>query len=167
MDIIRAIVTQVDEELSRISDERRSEDLPGLKPLEIKVLGQMSLLMDPVGQSLNPAATRDIDALLMGDLLAINIFRAVIQSHNLVYDELSKDIWLPEAAAFIPYHSSAHLIVSYVDSISALTSKAVKAKEKNRYLIRRGLEVFGKPLEESIVRYGGDINYFVVGKLGL
>jgi hypothetical protein len=34
MDIIRAIVTQVDEELSRISDERRSEDQPGLKPLE-------------------------------------------------------------------------------------------------------------------------------------
>ncbi len=167
MDIIRAIVAQVDEELSRLTDERRSEDLPGLKPLEIKVLGQMCLLMDPVGQSLNPAATRDIDALLMGDLLAVNIFRAVINSHNLVYDELSKEIWLPEAAAFIPYHSSEHLIVSYLDSISALTSKAIKAKEKNRYLIRKGLEVFGKPLEEAIVRYGGDINYFVVGKLRL
>jgi hypothetical protein len=78
MDIIRAIVTQVDEELSRISDERRSEDQPGLKRLEIKVLGQMSLLMDPVGQTLNPEATRDIDALLMGDLLAINNNRTIL-----------------------------------------------------------------------------------------
>ncbi len=160
MDLIRRAIIQVDDDLSRIASERREEDLPGLKILEIKVLGQMSLLMDPLGQTLNPAATRDVDALVLGDMLAVNIFRAALKSTNLVYDELSKEIWLPDTATFLPYHSSEHLTVSYLDPVSALTSKAIKAKEKNRFLVKRGLEVFGQKLQDTIVRHGGDISYF-------
>ncbi len=160
MDILKTTFAQVDDELSRIARERRTEDLPVLKPLQIKILGQMSLLMDPVGQALNPTATRDVDALVLGDMLAVNIFRAVLKSRSLVYDELSNEIWLPDTATFLPYHSSDCLSVSYLDPVSALTSKAIKAKEKNRFLVKRGLEVFGQNLHDAIVRHGGDISYF-------
>lgn len=167
MELMKVIITEVDEKLTRRIHQHRSEELPTLKPLEIKILGQMSLMMDPIGATLNPASTRDVDALVIGDMLAVNIFREVLKSKGLVYDELSKEIWLPERATFLPFHSSEYLSVSYLDPISALTSKAVKAKEKNRFLVKRGLELFGQELQKEIVRYGGDITYFKQRRLEL
>ena len=87
--------------------------------------------------------------------------------NNLAYDELSKEIWLPERSTFLPYYRTESLLVSYLDPISALTSKAIKAKEKNRFLVREALRVFGGPLAQEIIRYGGDINYFENGALEL
>jgi hypothetical protein len=99
--------------------------------------------------------------------VAADKLRSILKSKGLVYDELSKEIWLPDNAIFIPYYSSENLTVSYLDPISALTSKAIKAREKNRFLIRRALEVFGKALTQEITRYGGDLNYFRNGTLEL
>lgn len=158
---------QLDAELTRINSERGLEDLPSLKTVEIKILGQMSLLMDPSAKNINPTATRDLDALIIGDFVAANALRSILKSKGLVYDELSKEIWLPDNAQFIPYYNSDNLIVSYLDPISALTSKAIKAKEKNRFLIRRALGIFGEALALEICKYGGDINYFQSGTLEL
>jgi hypothetical protein len=163
MDLIKTIFTQLDIELARITDERRAQDLPGLRALEVKVLGQMSLIMDPAGRSLNLAATRDLDALILGDSLATEALRGILKSNGMIYDELSMEVWLPDLAYFMPYHSTPNLVVSYLDPLSALTSKAVKAKEKNRFLIREALSIFGNSLEEAILRYGGEIDYFKHG----
>lgn len=160
MDIIRSLITQLDAVLGADTDTRRQEGLPGLYPLEVKVLGQMSLLMDPIGIKLNPIATRDFDAILRGDWLAIAALRSILSANGLVYDELSEEIWLPKFSTFIPYHRSPHLEVSYLDPLSTLTSKAIKAKEKNRFLIRDALTVLGEPLEQAIIHCGGDISFF-------
>jgi hypothetical protein len=167
MDLIQNVMALLDAELADINRERGLEDLPSLKTVEIKILGQMSLLMDPSAKDINPTATRDLDALIVGDFVAADKLRSILKSKGLVYDELSKEIWLPDNAIFIPYYSSENLTVSYLDPISALTSKAIKAREKNRFLIRRALEVFGKALTQEITRYGGDLNYFRNGTLEL
>ena len=123
--------------------------------------------MDPVAKDLNPTATRDLDALIIGDSIAASVLRAILSSNGLVYDELSKEIWLPENAQFLPYYRSENLVVSYLDPISVLISKAIQAKEKNRFLIRRALKFFGESLAQEISRYGGDTSYFTSGDLEL
>ena len=138
MDLIQNVMALLDAELADINRERGLEDLPSLKTVEIKILGQMSLLMDPSAKDINPTATRDLDALIVGDFVAADKLRSILKSKGLVYDELSKEIWLPDNAIFIPYYSSENLAVSYLDPISALTSKAIKAREKNRFLTRNG-----------------------------
>jgi len=50
MDLIQNIMALLDAELADINRERGLEDLPSLKTVEIKILGQMSLLMDPKGE---------------------------------------------------------------------------------------------------------------------
>lgn len=75
-------------------------------------------------------------------------------------DDLSTEIWIPPDATFNNYYQSAVLIVSYLDSVSALTSKAVKAKEKNLILIREALDAYGEKLSSNISKYGGDIEFF-------
>jgi hypothetical protein len=166
-DFITNLFVEIDAELDRATNERREEDLPGIRPLHIRVLGQLCLLMDERGLALNPAATRDMDALVVGDAPAVAIFRAVLRRRGLIYDELSSEIWLPDDALFLPSYSSKNLQVTYLDPISALTSKAIKAPEKNRFLVRRGIELFGESLERSIARYGGNISYFRGGRLSL
>ncbi len=167
MDLMDRIIALLDLELLRITDERRSQDLPGLHTLEIKVLGQLSLFMDPTAKTLDPMATRDLDALIVGDSIALTALRSILKLNNMIYDQFSKEIWLPENSKFIPYYHTENLLVSYLDPISTLTSKAIKAKEKNRFLIRKALSVFGTRLAQEIVRYGGDLDYLKTGDLEL
>jgi len=77
-----------------------------------------------------------------------------------VYDELSAEVWIPDEAEFITYYDSDDLSVCYLDPLSALTSKAVKAKEKNRPLIVKALKYYGKRLADKIREYG-DLDFFV------
>ena len=109
---------------------------------------------------LNPIATRDFDAILRGDWFAIAALRSILSANGLVYDELSEEIWLPTFSTFIPYYRSSHLEVSYLDPLPTLTSKSIKAKEKNRFLIRDALTVLGETLEQAIIHCGGDISFF-------
>jgi hypothetical protein len=90
--------------------------------------------MDERGLALNPAATRDMDALVVGDALAVAIFRAVLRRRGLIDDELSSEIWLPDDALFLPSYSSKNLQVTYLDPISALTvSIALKLPKTHRF----------------------------------
>lgn len=41
-----------------------------------------------------------------------------------------------------------------------LVSKAIKAPEKNRVVIRDALDKLGEELRERIIKYGGDLEKF-------
>ncbi len=157
-------VNQLIEELEKRLYQRRAEfeDYPGiLDKLELRILGQMSLLMNKeLSARLNLTATVDLDAMIDGRSEVVQELRTVLKQQGLRYDELSKEIWLPDGAQYIEYYDSPYLRVLYLDPISALTSKAVKAKEKNRYLIRDALKVYGDELSEKLTQYGVDLNYF-------
>jgi hypothetical protein len=158
---------QMDKIIKDLEAEFRSysvelgDDLTKELTIEVQVLGQTSLLMDNVIPSkISLTRTNDLDALVKGRSLELVIFRKVLKSNGLVLDELSSDIWIPKGASFVPYYDSSAVKVSYLDPISALVSKAVKAKEKNRVLISDALVVLGESLASKIRSNGGDIGYF-------
>lgn len=161
MKIIDHIVHELELRLKAINQEREAVGVPPCKKAEIAVLGQMSLLMDKSASKALPlAATMDIDALIKGDETARQELLIIIKTKGLVLDDLSSEIWLPKDAAFIEYYDSHLLRVTYLDPISALTSKAVKAREKNRVLIKTALAHYGAELQNKIESNGGDVAYF-------
>lgn len=83
---------------------REKSGIPRLPKFRIKILGQMSLLMDRESSSALPLAmTADFDALISGPSQIRTILKDVLQKHGLEYDDLSSEIWLPSDATFISY----------------------------------------------------------------
>jgi hypothetical protein len=141
--ILSKIISSLEELIETTNSERFKDDLPCLEKIEIKVLGQFSLMADPVASRKLPlVATRDFDALIKGDWSARTLLRIALAEFNLEYDDLSKEIWLPDDAKFIEMHDSNTLKVSYLSALDALTSKAVKAPDKNKNLISKSLEIY-------------------------
>lgn len=159
MKLIDKIISDLEEEL-RLRREDLGEDFLSNK-IEIQMLGQMSLMMNrDIATKMTLAHTYDVDALLKGRTGEVQVFRKVVKSNGLAFDELSKEIWVPKDAKFLEYYDSPYVKVTYLDPISALTSKAIKAKEKNRILIRNALKIFGDTLASRITSNGGDVEYF-------
>ena len=117
-------------------------------------------IIEEVSSKLMLPRTNDLDALLTSKWGEENLFRDILKTKGLVFDELSNEIWLPQDATFIEYYESPFVKVSYLDPISALTSKAIKAKEKNKTLITNALKIYGDKLASNIKLYGGDLAFF-------
>lgn len=164
MKLIDDIIEELEKGIEAKHREFSDEGLLSEK-VKIQILGQMSLLMNPDVNSRIPLlGTQDVDALLKGRWDQTKIFRDVLNSKGLTFDELSSEVWLPKEAEFIEYYDSLYVNVSYLDPISALTSKAIKAAEKNKSLISDALKVYGDILAAKITSYGGDVSFFAVSK---
>lgn len=141
--ILIDIISSLERLIETTNFERSKDNLPGIQKIEIKILGQFSLIADPEASAKLPlVATRDFDALVKGDWNARTLLKIALAEFSLEYDDLSKEIWLPDEAKFIEIHDTNTLKVSYLRPLDALTSKAVKAPEKNRNLILKSLEVY-------------------------
>lgn len=159
------LIDDVIQELEkRIADDNAERIRLGGAPrrkASIKILGQMSLQMNQeLTDKLLLARTADVDALLTGDPTVRTDLKEILNKKSMTYDDLSGEVWLPDDSVFHSYYDSPQLNVSYLDAVSALTSKAVKAKEKNRFLVRDALKIYGDRLAEQIRKYGGDVEYF-------
>lgn len=164
MKLIDDVIKELEERMEAQRQEFDDDNLLSEK-VKIQILGQMSLLMNPeVNSRIQLMGTRDVDALLKGRWGQTKIFREVLNEKGLTFDELSGEIWLPKDAKFIEYYDSHYVNVSYVDPISALTSKAVKAAEKNKVLITDALKVYGDQLAAKITSNGGDVSFFALGR---
>ena len=131
---------------------------------EIKLLGQMSLLAnEKVNAILKLVGTVDLDAHLeqMDHLIKMKMIE-LLNKNKLVYDEDSEKIWIPRGSQFQALHKLDNLLVSIIDPESALVSKAIKAKYKNKQLIQDAIasENF-QNLIDRIEANGGDLNFFL------
>ncbi len=162
MELFDEIIEALEFRLKEENLERNKMGAPPSKKTMITVLGQMSLMLDRTASiSLPLMATVDIDATVSGDSTVLQYLLQIIKQKGLRLDELSNEIWNPEDSTFLDYHNSDLIKVIYIDPVSALTSKAIKAREKNRYLIKHALKYYGDRLKDKILFYGGDINYFL------
>ncbi len=147
-----------------IADENVSlsgEGLALLGPTEIRVMGQMSLLSNPEVQAqIRLFATADVDATVRDEYWVQKKFAELLLEEGLELDPVANEIWLPEDATFTETFSGKLLTCLRLDPLYALVSKAIKAKEKNRLLVRQALSVFGNELSDLIEQYGGDLKYF-------
>ncbi|RIL08836.1 MAG: hypothetical protein DCC75_07930 [Proteobacteria bacterium] len=153
----------MEEHLKVVNHERERDGLPHLKHAVVSLLGQFGLLAHPeASKRLLLAATHDVDALIEADWLVRSIFIEALKEYGLVYDELSCEAWIPPGSDFETIYSSPALEIRCLTPLAILTSKAVKAKERNAPLIRYALGQYGEPLARLIAEHGGDLDYFRV-----
>lgn len=164
IEVLKRLFRELDLWITRENESRDKEGVFKFRKCEIKLLGQMSLLANErVSAWLDLVGTRDLDA----DLGNIEhpIKRRMIEllkANRLEYDEDSEKIWLPAGKKFEVLFRFKNLTVSILDPESALVSKAIKAKEKNKQLIQEAIALNKFPnLIDRIEENGGDIEYFL------
>jgi hypothetical protein len=159
---LEELIAHFEKSVAAADKQRKEDGAVYLGFCEIKLLGQFSLLAfeDKNLAQINIRRTDDIDAQITGDANVGWLFRQSVKEYGLEFDDLSNEIWLPDDATFIPLKESPLFRISAVDPISAFISKAVKAPEKNKILIREALAVYGVILEKRLIEHGVDLNFF-------
>jgi hypothetical protein len=160
---IKSLFEELDKRINRINDVRINEGLGNIASAEIKILGQMSLLVnDKVSTILSLNQTADLDAIITMEYLVKKEFQQILQEAGLIYDEDSYLIWIPKDATFEELYNLKNLSVSIIDPESALLSKAIKAPEKNKFLIREAIASNQFPrLVGRILANGGKLESFL------
>ncbi len=161
--ILKRVFANLDAWIDAENHRRVAEGGFPFPECEISIVGQMSLLAnEEVSAVLTLVGTVDIDALLKKVDHPIKLkFLELIKSQGLVYDEDSEKVWLPPESKFSPLFELHNFSVSILDPESALVSKAIKAKEKNRILIQEAIAAGMFPsIVDRITACGGDLKYF-------
>ncbi|MCB0367700.1 MAG: hypothetical protein H6624_19305 [Bdellovibrionaceae bacterium] len=158
--LLEEIFTELDRFIDGENERRRSDGGVALPKVEIVILGQASLFLDDqVSAKLNLAQTFDLDALVRSEHLVKKKLNDLLRSHRLELEIEPEKIWIPPNSRFNLFLDLPDTRVTFQDPIFTLVSKAIKAPEKNRFLIEEALgNVDG--LEEAIVKYGGDPEEF-------
>jgi hypothetical protein len=164
-DTLLAIFKELDE---RIEVENTDRDAIGglkIRLVEVRILGQITLLAnDMAAKILTLQRTNDLDAVIKnthGFVMAI-LNKEILPNYGLHLDPDSEYIWIPPGSKFELFHDSKNVRVMLLDPESALVSKAVKAKEKNKFLIIDAIGSGEFPnLVQRIQENGGDLEYFV------
>jgi hypothetical protein len=159
---LEALFKELDVRMEAINLERRNEGAMTVSRAEVKILGQMSLLAnEKVSMLLTLAQTADMDALLIMDSVLKEELKQLLKKYGLVYDEDSYLIWIPNGAAFEALFDFKNVTVKVIDPESAVVSKAVKAPEKNKQLIREAIASGKfKGLVDRIEKNGGNLEFF-------
>ncbi len=162
--LLHTLIRSLDEEISFINQERNADDLGPLPQVHLRLLGQSALLFNPeISERMTLIQTRDLDALIEGDWSSRSLIKRAIAKLGLVYDDLSKEIWIPPKASFIVLFESVSIKLEALDPFYVFLSKAVKAPEKNKQLIMQALLLYGDALAQAITKHGGDIGFFIDG----
>lgn len=162
-DLLIGVFSDLDSCIDIENKERLESGSALITPSEIIVLGQTSLLAQPeITLDLELAQTGDLDAKLICDHFVKARLKELLPKYQLIYDEDSDLIFIPSHSSYSTLGIYKNLNVKVIDPESALVSKAVKAPEKNKQLIRAAIasEQF-KDLLVRIEAEGGDLNNFI------
>lgn len=144
------------------NNERRESGSRLITKSKIYVLGQTSLLVQPeFTAELSLAQTGDLDALLEVENFVKENLKKILSENGFVYDEDSPYIFIPTKTKYLNFLLLSSLEVVVIDPESALVSKAVRAPEKNKFLIRQAIASECYPnLVERIIENGGKLTDF-------
>lgn len=134
-----AIFKELDEWMGAHNTDLGAGDGAKLDPIEVHVLGQLSLLAnDVVANVLTLQNTNDLDARLRKNDWNIKriLNRKILPKYGLHLDSQSEDIWVAPGHKFELLQDFKNVRVKLLEAESALVSKAVKAKEKNKVLMQ-------------------------------
>ncbi len=163
-DLLIAIFRELDDWIEAYNTGIDPEQGTRVKPIDVKILGQFSLLANEFAvRVLTLQRTNDLDAILRANDWNIKrvLNREILAKRGLELDPQSEDIWIPPGAKYELLHDFKNVRISLLDAESALVSKAVKAKEKNKNLIIEAIASEEFPnLIGRIEANGGDLDYF-------
>jgi hypothetical protein len=159
---IEKIFVDLNKQIKRLNAERRKIRSPPISKCEAILLGQVSLLVnEKVSAILSLAQTADLDAKLKMDHSVLIELKKILEREGLVYDDDSPLIFIPRDSKFDTLFEFDCVTIKAIDPESALVSKAVKAPEKNKQLIREAIasDKFAK-LVDRIQSNGGNLENF-------
>ncbi len=163
MDIKKTLVVVAQafhEKMSALSALRQESIGEKIPLVTAKILGQCALLLnDEAREKLSPVGTQDIDIQFEGGIER-DILKADFIKAGLLVDHDSQYIWIVPGATFDTIFETEFVKVEVVHPLFNLTSKAIKAPEKNRELIRKALIEYGIELLSLIKQHGGDVKKF-------
>lgn len=157
------------EELNKriVAENLEREDTGALRirPVEVKVLGQMTLLANKMVADVLPLQrTGDLDAIIDNSQTFVRrvLKDEILPKYNLVFDDDSSLVWIPPNSRFEDFCDFRCVRVKLLDPESALVSKAVKAPHKNKQLVAEAIaiEIFPN-LIERIEKNGGNVKFFL------
>lgn len=159
-EILQQIFSDLD---TWVETENRAREESGTLKLSkclVTILGQMSLLVDEqLSAILNLAQTGDLDAKLRMDFPVKKKLKELLAENGLIYDEDSEKIFIPKESKELPLFEFENITVKRLDPESALVSKAVKAPNKNRQLLRQVIDKNKFPnLIDRIEENDGDLD---------
>lgn len=164
-DLLFTIFNELDEWIEAYNADIDPLEGGRLRPIEVHILGQFTLLANDVAaRVLTLQRTNDLDAVIKENDWNIRriLDKEILRKHGLELDPQSDDIWIPPGAKYELLKDFKNVRVKLLDPESALVSKAVKAKGKNRVLIIDAIASGEFPgLVERIESNGGDLEYFI------
>lgn len=138
------IFASLDVWLSQEADASRHEGTLPLRACEFKIVGQTALLQASLGLSI--AATADVDAFTDAEYVVKVKLNELLRVVGLELDPLSDEIWMPKETRYTPFFKGVMVEASRAEPVHVLVSKALKAPEKNKTLLRAYLA--GEPTPE-------------------
>ena len=165
-DILSQIFINLDAWIDAENSIRSDSGALKLPKCQVTILGQMSLLVDEkISATLNLAQTGDLDAKLKMDFPVKQKLKELLAEQGLVYDEDSEKIFIPKGSVELPLFEFKNITVKRIDPESALVSKAVKAPDKNRQLLRQVIDKNKFPnLIDRIEENNGDLSKLLDAK---
>ncbi len=161
-DIIQNLIQDLEAFYHDANKELEEDGSPPLKPLEVRILGQFSLILNKeVFEELQPGATVDVDALLSGDSMLKLELKRRLRKYGLEYDELSEEIWIPKGATYSEYYSSEALTILIIAPFITLTAKAKFAVTKNKQLLIRAIAIYEDKLLGIFKEHDVDIESLI------
>ncbi len=160
-EILEKIFKQLDKEIIKRESEAREQGFNFRAETQIKLLGQMSLLVnESITTLIELNATRDVDSYIQSEYWVEKKFESLLKKEGLLLDKDRNLIWMPEETIFKTFFTGKYLTVLIPEPIYCLASKAIKAKEKNKQLIIFALLEYGDKLENLIKKYNGELEFF-------
>jgi hypothetical protein len=160
--LLAKLISALEEEIDLLNIERQIDDLLRLKKIHLKILGQSALLLNKeILDKWIITQTRDFDAIIEGDWTNRSLIKRALNKVGLVYDDLSKEVWIPPNSTFVSLYESNQIKLEALDPFFVLLSKAVKAPDKNQELISQALVFYGSRLANAITLAGGKIENFL------
>lgn len=127
---------------------------------EFKIFGQSALI--EANLTLKLVKTNDVDSFTKAKQSVIQMFKKVLKNHNLVYDDLAGEAWMPKETEYEEFFQSIYVTAYLAKPEYVLVSKALKAKEKNKTLITEYLGTNPTSLFFLLCeQYKVDLAYFV------
>jgi hypothetical protein len=148
-DMLRGLFQDLEERLERIQEENRLEGLPGIKPANLKIVGQAALLLSDLPFPL--AATMDLDVLMKGEFVVEQELKKLLEAQGIRLESDAHLIWMPSETRYHPWFKRENLSVEVAEAIAVIASKAKFKRPKDKKLIQTYLQCFPenkKKLEE-------------------
>ena len=162
-DLMKKIFNDLNQAVELENRQRIKDGTLTIPKSEVLLFGQMSLMLnESVATILDLIQTGDMDAKLQMDYFTKNKLMELLKANGLVYDEDSHLIWIPKNAKVIELFMFKNVEVKLIDAESILVSKAVRAPQKNRQLIRQAIASGKFPdLVDRIIENDGKLDFFL------